>query len=396
MSSPPRCTTLRLFAFLTLLAASVSLHAQSASTYSVSALSPLSGDTRAWAGSLTSAGTVFGESITGNTATAVYWSGSGTPTALDSSAGSWVYAQNANTTGSVIIGISLTDDSASALAWRQTDSGYSSAYSLPSLVGAWTYAYGVNASGTIVGESADNTSSSAIVWTWNSSSSSYTGSALASGSYAWNGATAINSSGTIVGHSYYYDETTSSDKSQALVWSLSGSTYGTPTVLATLGGANAYASDINDSSQIVGYSTNSSDVYRATLWTLNAETNTYTATDLGGLSATGASYAYAINSYGVAVGSAEISTGVWHATYYYNGAVYDLNDLVTLSSEYAGYYLSYATDINDAGQILAQLSDGTTYVLLTITAVPEPATCAALLGLGALGLVACRRRRTAA
>lgn len=369
---------------LTLLTVAISLRAQSVPTYTITVFSPLPGDTTTEANSRTDAGMVIGRSGNGSSSTAVYWSGSSTPTALDNGSYTWVSSSKTNSTGTVIIGYSSFEGGSGALAWRQNVGGYSSVYVLPSSGGSWTSANGVNTAGTIVGESSTSgdAASSAAIWTWNGSS--YSASALTAGSFAFNSANAINSAGTIVGYTYL------NDVSQALVWASSSSSH---VVLASLGGTNDQAAAINDSGLIVGYSTTSTAVERAALWTLNETSGTYIVTDLGALSATGSSHAYAISSSGVAVGDASTVSSQQHATYYYNGTAYDLNDYVTLAS---GYYLSSATGINDLGQILATMTNGTTSygVLLTISAVPEPATCAALLGLGALGLVTYRRRRT--
>ncbi len=79
--------------------------------------------------------------------------------------------------------------------------------------------------------------------------------------------------------------------------------------------------------------------------------------------------AYAINNYGVVVGSAALSSSSpdVHAFVTQNGQIVDLNSLIPQGS---GIVLDIAYGINDAGQILA--ASGDDRYLLTPISVPEP------------------------
>nr|WP_229224912.1 PEPxxWA-CTERM sorting domain-containing protein [Duganella violaceicalia] len=107
-----------------------------------------------------------------------------------------------------------------------------------------------------------------------------------------------------------------------------------------------------------------------------------------------------INRSGWAVGAAELSNGMSHATLYENGSVFDLNSLVDPSLNVT---LTAAGGINDKGQIVATACtgvwNGCSVVLLNPLAappVPEPETYAMLLGgLGVVGVAVRRRRRYA-
>ena len=99
-----------------------------------------------------------------------------------------------------------------------------------------------------------------------------------------------------------------------------------------------------------------------------------------------------VNEAGVAVGYAQGIVGgdlIITGAIYIDGVAYDFDDLLATP----GYLrVGRAWDINDAGQILAEVirSDGTVVSAL-LTPVPEPS--AALAALAGLGLAALRRRR---
>jgi probable HAF family extracellular repeat protein len=116
---------------------------------------------------------------------------------------------------------------------------------------------------------------------------------------------------------------------------------GTPIELGTLGGPQTGAGGINNLGQVVGWSQNSADNDHPFLWSNG------TMTDLGVAPCNSASAACffpaAINDSGVIVGGNEI---------YSNGTLHDLNTLIP-----TGYpQITYATAINDRGQIVADAS----------------------------------------
>lgn len=116
------------------------------------------------------------------------------------------------------------------------------------------------------------------------------------------------------------------------------------TDLGTLGGAAAFATDINDKAQIVGWSqpTPGSGLgSRAFLWE-DGEMS-----DLGTLGGTTA-VAWGINNHGQVVGSSTTATGATHAFLWQTGTMIDLGVL--------GGNFSSAGGINDRGQVVG-LSD---------------------------------------
>ena len=98
----------------------------------------------------------------------------------------------------------------------------------------------------------------------------------------------------------------------------------------------------------------------------------YSIIDLGTLGGNNYSKAYGINNSGQIVGySTNTSSGYSRAFLYQNGTMTDLNSLLPTGS---GWVLTEAIDINNNGQIVGQGYIGGTYhaFLLTPTVVPEP------------------------
>ncbi|MHB1158311.1 MAG: DUF3466 family protein [Phycisphaerales bacterium] len=161
----------------------------------------------------------------------------------------------------------------------------------------------------------------------------------------------INNSGQVVGGTYPIPYT---GEAPYRAFLYSG---GAMTNLGSLGGRYGYsqASGINDSGQVVGYSSTDSDNH-AFLYNGGAMTDLGT---LGGRQ----SEAYGINNSGQVVGGAA-TTGdtAYHAFLYDGSTMTDLNSMISPSS---GWTLDKATAINDSGQIVGNSStDSDTHAFL--------------------------------
>lgn len=205
-----------------------------------------------------------------------------------------------------------------------------------------------------------------------------------------NEANAINNNGYIVGATYGGD----TPGSHAVIWNPSGGI----TKLDNLDTqANSNAIDINESNQVIGYSYGGFDgVYHATLW------NGTNITDLGSLNGLN-TYAFAINDDGYVVGSSLMN--VFHTSSLShafirdkdNGMI-DLNKYLSNDLINEGWVLTGAFDINNHGSILSgafntNTNESTTFLISSISPVPEPSTYAMLLaGLGIIGfMIRCSR-----
>jgi probable HAF family extracellular repeat protein len=151
-------------------------------------------------------------------------------------------------------------------------------------------------------------------------------------------ATAINNSGEVVGYS------STSGGQEAVYWNANG----VATVLPSLGGSNSQANAINDAGQIVGSSALTSGYYytiHAALWSKGS------VKDLGSLNGQNSS-AYGINQSGVIVGQA--SNGDVHALIWNNEKISYLQGLGT-------QYDSGAFGVDSAGEVAGTIYPGYGY-----------------------------------
>jgi probable HAF family extracellular repeat protein len=145
-------------------------------------------------------------------------------------------------------------------------------------------------------------------------------------------ATGINNSGEVVGY------TSTPSGQQAVAWNA----LGVATVLPALGGVNSQANAINDAGQIVGTSTTETGIFaplHAALWSNG------TVKDLGALSGQNSS-GYSINQSGVIVGQSS------------NGdpfALVWINDQISYLPGTGSQLRSGAAGVNAAGEIVGTL-----------------------------------------
>jgi probable HAF family extracellular repeat protein len=172
----------------------------------------------------------------------------------------------------------------------------------------------------------------------------------------------INSAGTVVGgYALNYGNA---------VWYPFTYSNGTFTSLGPFGQAGVtYGLAINDAGAIVGYYSDpntNQGIPHAFIYS----NSTYS--DLGSLPGGSHANAEAINNSGVIVGYSSTASSENHAVVISNGAMTDLNSVLSQPLSTA---LSNATAISDLGQIVALGVDGSTYLL---TPIPPVATTTAL------------------
>ena len=315
--------------------------------------------------------------------------------------------------GSSSMGFAI-NSSGSVAGWSQTPSGDQHAFlfsngSLQDLspnLNADSFAGGINATGTVVGTTYIDGQPHGTVW----GSSVVTD--LGPGTFAtgindagviiggnghaflfsngvyhdlgvlpggdWSSAYGVNNLGTVVGNA-----STAAGGFRGFLWTAASGMVALP----TFGGANSYATAINNNGEAAGFAS-LVDGYEHAFSALNA-----VLTDLGTLGGR-SSFAYGINDDGNIVGFSWMASGANpHAFLYSNGMMVDLNSLIPASS---GWELTQAFGINDAGQIVGQglfhgqleafrldpHSAESSVSTISTTATPEP-TC---LGSAAIGL----------
>jgi probable HAF family extracellular repeat protein len=355
--------TLALFSIAGLMGLSPS--ATAAVTYTLTDLG------KGLASDINSSGQVAGTDYYSSPVGAILWTGT-TPAILGSLlGGAFSGVSGLNDTGQVIGTSSLTGgEMRHATIWNGT-----AVTDLGTLGGSSSSAIGINNSGQVVGWSHTSGDLSVHATVWSGATLTDLGT-LAGGMYSE--ARDINSSGEIVGVS------SSGVRNLATVWSR-----GSVSSLGTLGGLHSYANSVNDSGLVVGASDisgPSGSMLHASKWDGNG------AVDLGTLGGT-QSWAQDVNSSGQVVGWSYIAdSSLQHATLWEGEIAIDLNIFLTAEAVSTGWYLAFATGINDNGQIAGTAINSITgqydAYRLTVSSVPEPKIYALILaGLGALAFL---------
>jgi probable HAF family extracellular repeat protein len=300
---------------------------QPSATYTITDLGTLGGNDSVFTSDINASGQVVGATLRrdewlGYVYRAFLWQ-NGVMTDLGTLGGTSSYAAGINASGQVVGWASTTNSSSRAFLWQDgvmTDLG--------TLGGTLSGAHAINASGQVVGW-ASTTNGTYYAFLWQN------GVMTDLGRPGW--AIDINASGQVVGETV--DETVDwddwGDVYHAFLWQ-----NGVMTELGVPEGAlYSGATAINAPGQVVGATVYANEswgyVQNAFLW------------QNGVMTSLGALVAEDINTLGQVVGAAETGTG-YHAFLWQNGVTTDLNTVLPPGS---GWVLSWASAINDSGQI---------------------------------------------
>lgn len=198
-------------------------------------------------------------------------------------------------------------------------------------------AQGVNAGGVIAGFSGSPTAP-LQGFTKDANPPAMLGAMAGSPAPATSAAYDINDAGQVVGVANWVGAGTRAFRTDAARSLVS---------LGTLGANDSFASAINAGGQVVGYSTNASNVVRAFLWNESSPTP---MSDLGAPAGATEARAYGVNDLAQTVGMAVLAGGVTHGVLWQPGqTTRDLNQLIPVNS---GWVLNEAQDINEGGDIV--------------------------------------------
>jgi probable HAF family extracellular repeat protein len=327
----------------------------SATTYTLTDLGPGA------AFGINDAGQVVG--VGGTTAT--IWNGT-TPTPLGILPGQAGSVANAINNAGQVVGLSYNSGGTQqAVIWNGTIP--TALGTLPG--GTGSYATAINRNGLVAGVTQTAVVNTTIATKWNGTTPTALGTLVATcnGGGCVNEAHGINDAGQVVGISQIQT---------AVIWN------GTiPTALTLAGSTSGIAFGINNNSQAVGLSRNSSGIGTAVMWDGTA------ATALGTLSYMLNAFANSINSAGVVVGYNTAPTQPGSLGVIWNGTTpISLSTLLDASG--AGWTILEATAINNVGQIVGIGSHngvGQNAVLLTPSSTLQVSPASNIAASGPMG-----------
>lgn len=241
--------------------------------------------------------------------------------------GTLAVAFGINNRGEVVGGSTVADRVVHGFVW--CDGAFRD---LGTLGGLNSVAYAINESGQVVGL-AETAAGGVHTFLWQSRTGMIDlGSLSLGGDPNDTRPRAINNRGCIVG------EAEDADGNQhGFLWER-----GAMIDLGTLGGSSSIATDINDGGVVVGYATTADSLESYAVRWMDGQIES-----LGTLGRW--SQARAVNNRGDVVGVSRSNDGLAHAFLWRGGVLRSLNDLIAPES---GWFLAYANDINDAGQIV--------------------------------------------
>jgi probable HAF family extracellular repeat protein len=367
----------------------VGQHAAAQATYSVTDIGVLGTGTISQAVAINNAGQVVGVSYTNGTNTphAILYS-NGSLTDLGTfSGGPSSYAAAINDSGT-IVGIAQTPSGNITVAhgFSTTGGAFTDLGTLAG--GVQSDARGIASNGIIVGQVTLNGVGEGRAFY-------YSGGVMTNfGDPATSGGLTSNANGVAVvgGQTVVIGFTEHVVGGNTIIDAFTYTVGGGMTIIGNLGGSVANtiskANAISASGIVVGESSldQFNNIQHAFRYTLGGS-----MTDLGTLGGD-SSHALAVNSAGVTVGDSELVSNDFthHAFSFVNGAMVDLNSVIPANS---GWTLYGANGVNDLGQIVGYGAVNGEIHGFVLTAIPEPASWAALIGAGAFGIAVYRKRR---
>jgi probable HAF family extracellular repeat protein len=311
-------------------------------------------------------GHVTGDYLVPGGTSAYFWDG--TIHYLGTLGGAMASGRSINAAGQVAGYSDLDSGFIHAFLWDGT------MHDLGTLDGGFSLAYGINATGQVVGQDANNGSSRAFVY--DAANGMIDLNSLIDPTSGWHlvSAAAINDAGQITGYGFV---------SSTGYWGAYIFDEGMVLDLGTVAGMESRGSVINAAGQVAGQLlTEQSHAISHAFFYDGAPHDLGT---LGGAN----SEALGINDLGQVVGWSATSNGTSHAFIYDH--MHGMIDLNSLIDPELGWSLSFASGINNAGQIVGGGNLNGQYFAVVLTPVPEPSTLA-LIACGLAAIVSCHWR----